>query len=111
MLDPDSAIPSGLAEYKNPYTAREFSIPEACKKLPSFCLEKHRRVSSTGGGGGGGGCRGEASPPNPQSSPPKLLTCQYKVPTKVGVVKDSEEFFPPKQKILDETLACIILQA
>ena len=41
VLDPDSAIPSGLAEYKNPYTAREFSIPEACKKLPSFCLEKH----------------------------------------------------------------------
>ena len=41
VLDPDSAIPSGMAEYKNSYTAREFSIPEACKKLPSFCLEKH----------------------------------------------------------------------
>ena len=26
------------------------------------------------------------------------------IPTKVGVVKDSKEFFPPKQKILDETL-------
>ena len=35
----------------------------------------------------------------------KLITCQYKVPTKVGVVKDSKEFFLPKQKILDETLA------
>ena len=34
------------------------------------------------------------------------MTCQYKVPTKVGVVKDSKEFFPPKQKILDETLLC-----
>ena len=33
-----------------------------------------------------------------------LITCQYRVPTKVGVVKDSKEFFPPKQKILDETL-------
>ena len=30
-----------------------------------------------------------------------------KVPTKVGVVKDSKEFFPPKQKILDETLRII----
>ena len=37
----------------------------------------------------------------------KLITCQYKVPTKVGVLKDSKEFFPPKQKILDETLATL----
>ena len=35
----------------------------------------------------------------------KLITCQYKVHTEVGVVKDSKEFFPPKQKILDETLS------
>lgn len=40
VLDPDSAIPHGLAEYKNPYTAREFSISEACEKLTSFYLEK-----------------------------------------------------------------------
>ena len=35
------------------------------------------------------------------------LESQYKVPTKVGVVKDSKEFFPPKQIILDETLPSV----
>jgi hypothetical protein len=38
--DPDAAMPNGLAEYKNPYTARDFTILEACEKLASFCLEK-----------------------------------------------------------------------
>ena len=42
VIDPDSAITNGLAEYKNPYTAREFTISEACEKLPYFCLEKSR---------------------------------------------------------------------
>ena len=40
----------------------------------------------------------------PKVAQNKLITCQYKVPTKVGVVNDSKDFFPPKQKILDETL-------
>ena len=40
VSDPNHMIPDGLAEYKNPYSAKEFTIPEACEKLPSFCLEK-----------------------------------------------------------------------
>ena len=56
-----------------------------------------------------GGAGGKLPPQTLNLPPPppkkKLLTCQHKVPTKVGVVKDSKEFFPPKQKILDETLS------
>ena len=37
---------NGLAEYKNPYTAREFTISEACEKLSSFCLEKQKGSNS-----------------------------------------------------------------
>lgn len=40
VSDPDSAMVNGLAEYKNPYAAREHTIAEACEKVPSFCLEK-----------------------------------------------------------------------
>lgn len=40
VTDPNSAISNGLAEYKNPYSARKFTIKEACEKLPNFCLEK-----------------------------------------------------------------------
>ena len=41
--DPDAAMSNGLAEYKKPYTAREF---EACEKLSSFCLEKQKGSNS-----------------------------------------------------------------
>ena len=40
VSDPDSAMATGLAEYKNPYAAKEFTISEACEKVKSFCLEK-----------------------------------------------------------------------
>lgn len=42
--DPDSDNPEGLAEYKNPYSARSYTISEACEKLSHFCLE---RVNNT----------------------------------------------------------------
>lgn len=35
----ESSPPWGLAEYKNPFSARHLTIEEACN-VPSFCLEK-----------------------------------------------------------------------
>ena len=33
--------PFGIAEYKNPYSARDLTLHEACHKIKSFCLEMH----------------------------------------------------------------------
>ena len=39
--DPSSTPQSlGLAEYKNPYAARDFTLPEACHRVKTFCLER-----------------------------------------------------------------------
>ena len=37
VIDPDSPVPNGLAEYKNPYAAKDLTIPEACKKINNLC--------------------------------------------------------------------------
>lgn len=39
VKDPSVALPNGLAEYKNPYTAKDLTISEACGRS-GFCLEK-----------------------------------------------------------------------
>jgi hypothetical protein len=42
VQDPTVTPPKGLAEYKNPYSARLMTLLEACSKLKSsFCLEKY----------------------------------------------------------------------
>ena len=38
--DPSATPPYGLAEYKNPHSAEQLTIPEACQQLKHFCLEK-----------------------------------------------------------------------
>lgn len=39
--DPSTAAsPWGIAEYKNPYTAIDLTLEEACDKVKQFCLEK-----------------------------------------------------------------------
>ena len=38
--DPSATPPYGLAEYKNPHSAEQLTIPEACQQLKNFCLEK-----------------------------------------------------------------------
>ena len=38
--DPSATPPYGLAEYKNPHSAKQLTIPEACQQLKNFCLEK-----------------------------------------------------------------------
>ena len=38
--DPSETPPYGLAEYKNPHSAKQLTIPEACQQLKNFCLEK-----------------------------------------------------------------------
>ena len=35
-----SATPYGLDEYKNPYSAKQLTIPEACRQLKNFYLEE-----------------------------------------------------------------------
>ena len=40
VLDPLANPPCGLAEYKNPFSAKDLTLSEACKTVPSFCLEK-----------------------------------------------------------------------
>ena len=118
--------------------SREVNCPSEGGQL-SFVERFHSRdyismirVSSTGG------CRGEASPPNPPTSPPKVLKIKClcvnknnsnnKIPRHYSfcaLVNDTQEWaygtsqtwhafhtimqsahtiFPPKQKILDETL-------
>lgn len=37
--DPTATPPWGLAEYKNPYSAKDLTISEACQRSKSFCLE------------------------------------------------------------------------
>ena len=39
VTDPSATPPLGLAEYKNPYSARKMSLSEACKSK-TFCLQK-----------------------------------------------------------------------
>ena len=40
VLDPLANPPCGLAEYKNPFSAKDLTLSEACKTVPSFCLVK-----------------------------------------------------------------------
>ena len=46
VSDPDEPHPLGLAEYKNPFAARNLTLPEACAKVKSFCLEKQKGQDS-----------------------------------------------------------------
>ena len=45
VLDPEAEDPHGLAEYKNPYSARNLTILEAVEKLPNFCLERDETLT------------------------------------------------------------------
>ena len=38
--DPTATPPWELAEYKNPHSAKDLTISEACQRSKSFCLEK-----------------------------------------------------------------------
>ena len=38
--DPSASQSLGIAEYKNPYAARDLSLAEACDQVKSFCLER-----------------------------------------------------------------------
>ncbi len=38
--DPDAPQPLGVVEYKNPFSARDMTLFEACDKVKSFCLER-----------------------------------------------------------------------
>jgi len=40
VYDPLAIPPHGLAEYKAPFTAKDLALSDACKTVPSFCLEK-----------------------------------------------------------------------
>lgn len=40
VLDPSASKPDGIVEYKNPYSARDLSLEEACCTKKLFCLEK-----------------------------------------------------------------------
>ena len=42
VCDPNAAQSLGVAEYKNPYTARDLTLDEACDKLKTFCLERQQ---------------------------------------------------------------------
>ena len=44
VYDPNAAQALGIAEYKNPYAARDFTVQEACDKVKSFCLEKQEEA-------------------------------------------------------------------
>ena len=39
VLDPSASQPFGIAEYKNPYSARDLTLHEACHATKAFCLE------------------------------------------------------------------------
>lgn len=41
--DPNAAQSLGVAEYKNPYAARDLTLHEACKKFKNFCLERQEK--------------------------------------------------------------------
>lgn len=40
VCDPGVADPNGIAEYKNPYSARDMTMVEAVEKIKDFCLKK-----------------------------------------------------------------------
>ena len=40
VQDPDALQPLGIAEYKNPFSARDLTLSEACENLKTFCLER-----------------------------------------------------------------------
>ena len=40
VYDPNAAQSLGVAEYKNPYAARDFTLQEACDTIKTFCLER-----------------------------------------------------------------------
>ena len=42
VLDPSASQPLGIAEYKNPYSAKDLTLHEACNTIKAFCLEKQR---------------------------------------------------------------------
>ena len=50
--DPSAIPPHGLAKYKNPHSAKQLTIPEACLQLKKICLEKtesntYQRMTTT----------------------------------------------------------------
>ena len=40
VQDPDTLQPLGIAEYKNPFSARDLTLSEACDRVKTFCLER-----------------------------------------------------------------------
>ena len=42
--DPDTLQPLGIAEYKNPFSARDLTLSEACDKVKTFCLERQEEM-------------------------------------------------------------------
>jgi len=43
VYDPNAAQSLGVAEYKNPYTARDLTLQEACDTIKTFCLERREK--------------------------------------------------------------------
>lgn len=41
--DPSSVQSQGVAEYKNPFAAKDLTLEEACDKCKTFCLERRRQ--------------------------------------------------------------------
>lgn len=42
VYDPNTTPSLGVAEYKNPYSARDLTLQEACDKIKTFCLERQQ---------------------------------------------------------------------
>ena len=42
--DPSATPPYGLAEYKNPHSAKQLTIPEASQQLKTFALRRQRKT-------------------------------------------------------------------
>ena len=46
VQDPDAPQPMGVVEYKNPFSARDLTLSEACDKVKTFCLKKQDEEGS-----------------------------------------------------------------
>ena len=43
-IDSLAAQSRGIVEYKNPFSVRDLTLPEACDQVKSFCLEKQEEM-------------------------------------------------------------------
>lgn len=48
IYDPQTSPPHGLAEYKNPSSARDMTIGEACTQVKGFCIKKETITNPEG---------------------------------------------------------------